>query len=98
MVLLLLSKTSGIVVQESFGERIVLDLELRDFLVLVSSHGDELGGWERHVVNQLPVTVVIALSIDFDYHDPRLVLVQTVQDDLIVVVHFVRKLHLGEVD
>lgn len=41
------------VVSESLGERVVVDLELYDLVVLVGRHSNELGGRKRTGGNQL---------------------------------------------
>jgi len=74
------------VVAKAFSERIVVDLELRDLLVLVGRDGNE-----RRLVKRVSVERVPAHAEDvvrLDDVDPRLVLVHRVQYDLYVIYSY----------
>ena len=79
MALLLSFATSGI--PESFGEGIVIDLELGDFLVLIGGDGDKLRLLEHVSTKRAPgklQDVVGANDVE-----TRLVLVHRIQDGLL---------------
>ena len=82
---------------ECLGEWIVLDFQSSDFFVLVSRDCNKLCFDEGNHLDH-PVLIMLRPRIDFDNVKPGLVLVKTVQHDLVLGTAFIGQLDFGKAD